>query len=102
MMEAVSTSETLVNFFATTRHKIPEDRHCPLYLNTIQQKYKEDMQVKPHAFQTSELNGPDTYSQGKSHQYPSCRNLCDPRQGDEEPPPGLRLSHFTHNLSLTD
>jgi hypothetical protein len=27
MMEAVSTSETLVNFYETTQHNIPEDSH---------------------------------------------------------------------------
>jgi hypothetical protein len=27
IMEAVSTSETLVNFYLTTRRNIPEDRH---------------------------------------------------------------------------
>jgi hypothetical protein len=27
MMEAVSTSETLVNFYKTTRRNIPEDSH---------------------------------------------------------------------------
>jgi hypothetical protein len=27
MMEAVSTSETLVNFYEITRHNIPEDYH---------------------------------------------------------------------------
>jgi hypothetical protein len=27
MMEAVSTSETSVNFYETTRHNIPEDSH---------------------------------------------------------------------------
>jgi hypothetical protein len=29
MMEAVSTSETSVNFYQTTRRNIPEDRHLP-------------------------------------------------------------------------
>jgi hypothetical protein len=27
MMEAVSTSETLVNFYQTIRHNVPEDSH---------------------------------------------------------------------------
>jgi hypothetical protein len=27
MMEAASTSETLLNFYQTTRHNIPEDSH---------------------------------------------------------------------------
>jgi hypothetical protein len=33
MMEAVSTSETSVNFYETTRHNIPEDSHlCDEYV----------------------------------------------------------------------
>jgi hypothetical protein len=30
MMEAVSTSETLVNFYETTRRNIPKDSHLQL------------------------------------------------------------------------
>jgi hypothetical protein len=30
MMEAASTSETLVNFYQTTRHNNPEDSHLQL------------------------------------------------------------------------
>jgi hypothetical protein len=32
MMEAASTSETLVNFYQTTRHNKPEDSHLQLNL----------------------------------------------------------------------
>jgi hypothetical protein len=30
MMEAARTSETLVNFYQTTRHNVPEDSHLHL------------------------------------------------------------------------
>jgi hypothetical protein len=39
-MEAVSTSETSVNFYGTTRRNIPEDNHF-LYYGSTQWKQKK-------------------------------------------------------------
>jgi hypothetical protein len=41
MMEAVSTSETSVNFYHTTRRKIPEDSHLHIHRRENQKSHQQ-------------------------------------------------------------
>jgi hypothetical protein len=43
MMEAASTSETLVNFCQTTWHNIPEDSHLQILVKLTSIKFDENL-----------------------------------------------------------
>jgi hypothetical protein len=54
MMEAASTSETLVNFYQTTRRNNPEDSHLR---TRRRENLKSHGRVKVHGNITESLNG---------------------------------------------
>jgi hypothetical protein len=49
-MEAVSTSQTSVIFYQTTRRKIPEDSHLLWYISLVSSSHEEEVAIPKQAY----------------------------------------------------